>query len=307
MQWIVSALALLVLAASSPGSSPADTQTAATLLAQARVALGGDAALAAVKTFTARGTIALTLGDRTMPGRIAFDAILPDRFLRTMRRTMDRGPFGSAIVTDYEGFAVDEPIREMLAPDMPVPMILRGPEPATPEAAAAARERQLRARQRRFVPLLLALFAESPAVYPLTFSTIGRLDLPTGAVDVVEVLDVGSGAWRLFLDHVTHLPSRLTWMSGPMMGVAVQSTASVNRATGEVVSRSNPPLLPANPTAGMPDVEWAVDFSDYRDVDGLRWPYRIVQTIDDAPHEDIRIRTFAINPEIDLKVFDVGR
>jgi hypothetical protein len=306
MQWTVSALALLVLAASSSGSSSADTQTAATLLAQTRIALGGDAALAAVKTFTARGTIDLTLGDRTMPGRIAFDAILPDRLLRTMRRTMDRGPLGTAIVTDYEGFAVDEPIREVVAPDMPVPMILRGPEPATPEAAAAARERQLRARQRRFVPLLLALFAESPAAYPLTFSAMGRLDLPAGAVDVVEVLD-GNRAWRLFLDHATHLPSRLTWMSGPMMGVAVQSTVSVNRATGEVVSRSNPPPLPANPTAGMPDVDWAVDFSDYRDVDGVRWPHRIVQTIDGASHEDIRIRTFAINPEIDLKVFDVGR
>jgi hypothetical protein len=89
--------------------------------------------------------------------------------------------------------------------------------------------------------------------------------------------------------------------------VAVQSTVGVNRATGEVVSRGNPTPLPANPTAGMPDVEWAMDFSDYREVDGLTWPHRIAQTIGGQPYQDITIETFAVNPDIDLKVFDVKR
>jgi hypothetical protein len=284
------------------------SQDAGPLLAAAREALGGDAALATVSSFTAEGSLERTLGGRNISSSLEVSCVLPEQFVTMTRQMMSRGPLGEAVITRYEGFNRDEPFLHTIAPGLPFPPVMRsGPEPTTPEEIAADRARQLARRKHDFVELFLPLFAASPDTVPLSFATGGRIDLPSGPTDVVLVTGQDGFEWRLYLDATTHLPVRLAWMGRPGMLVSRSSTVAVSSG-GDVRPVGPPPApLPADPTAGMSDVEWAVDIGDYRAVGDLHWPHRWTTTMAGEPNEDVRVREFKINPEIDERVFAVRR
>jgi len=130
--------------------------------------------------------------------------------------------FGSGVVTNYDGFNRDEVIRRSVAANLPPPPEIIG-GPTTPEDIAAAAARRLRGARRAFVPQFLALFAASPEIYPLTFSSPGRLDLPDGPVDLIEALDPTDGAWQS--------PLQRAWgpmMTGPPLMTLADSPPSIS-------------------------------------------------------------------------------
>jgi hypothetical protein len=66
--------------------------------------------------------------------------------------------------------------------------------------------------------------------------------------------------------------------------------------------------LPAgDPTAGQPDVEYRMSFTDYRDNKGIRWPRRLTITIDGEKHEEIRVSRYTVNSKINPRTFAVAR
>jgi hypothetical protein len=288
-----------MLAASVVALSARQDAGAATLLAEAREALGGDALLAAITTFTVTGSFN-RLGKAE--GTFDYSCALPDRFLRESRQSFARGPIGSSLVTRYEGFNGDEPIMSTVAPDMPAPPIAT-PPPTTPAEIAAARLRQVHANKRIFVELVLPLVATSFAGYPLTFSSAGQIPTPHGPADVVEVTGPDADVWRLWLDAKTHLPVVMTWMAKPIVTIGVTSTIAVN-GRGQVVSPpAGAPVVPGDPTAGLANVEWRLEISDYRAADGLHWPHRFTSSYPGMTWEDVRLNTFKINVTIDPKTF----
>ena len=53
--------------------------------------------------------------------------------------------------------------------------------------------------------------------------------------------------------------------------------------------------LPAgDPTAGQPDVEYVLEFSDFKVDNGFNWPHRFVTTIDGKPWSDAKLGKFRI-------------
>jgi hypothetical protein len=54
-----------------------------------------------------------------------------------------------------------------------------------------------------------------------------------------------------------------------------------------------------------PSVEYRIYFADYRDVDGMQWPFRLRRATGPDTTEETTFDRFRINTKIDQKKFDV--
>jgi hypothetical protein len=286
----------------------AQDDKSAALLAAARQALGGDAALAAVKSWTANGVLERHIGPRPSPSAIEIMSVLPDRFVQVFRQAF----FGFS-TTRSVGFNGDEPVFESVttgsAPPLP-PM----PRPGTPEGLAAQRASQTNRAKREFIRVALPLFASSFPSYPVTLVSAGTASLATGAAHVLEGKGPDGWAFKLFLDASTHLPVRVSWMDKPLVTFVASQTVTMpvnsrGQPVGPPIRQPQAPAMPppGDPTAGMADVEWELVLSDHRKTDGVLWPHRMVTSYAGKIFEDTKVDRFRINPDIDPKVFTPTR
>ena len=168
-----------------------------------------------------------------------------------------------------------------------------------------------------FVRLTLGMFAASFSSYPLTFTYVGEAEAPQGRADVIEAKAPPNFTLRLFVNSQTHLPIMVSWQApgrpgGPPRG-APPAGAPVPSAPP--AAASNPAgQLPA-PSAGAPPgrggaaapVEFRIYYGDYRDVDGLQWPFRLRRAIGTDTTEETTFDRFRINTKIDAKKFEVRK
>src|SRR3954466_10000759 len=102
-----------------------------------------------------------------------------------------------------------------------------------------------------FARLTLGMFAASFAGYPLTFTYAGQAEAPQGKADVLDAKGAPNVTMRLFIAQTTHLPIMVSWTAPP------------------------PPARGGQPPAAAAPQESRLYFSDYRDVDGMKWPFRL--------------------------------
>jgi hypothetical protein len=172
-----------------------------------------------------------------------------------------------------------------------------------------------------FARLALGLFAASPA-YPLTFSYAAIAEAPQGRADVLDVKGEGTFALRYFINNETHLPIMVTWTTPPTNVIVTVPGQPPPKtvAPGAVVVAG-----PAAPASGAPKeemdkyakevvairtkaqstpVEHRLYFADYRDVDGLRLPFRLRRAIGSETTEETTFDRFRLNARIDPRKFD---
>jgi len=264
-------------------TAPAD---AASVMAATREALGGEKKIAAVKTVVATGRTRQVQGDNLVPIEFEINIELPDKYVRTdeipARESgpTTRGFNGAELIqsADAAGGRGAPPRREGApAPAMPAaePGAVRGggppPDPTTP-------------LRQDFVRLTLGMFATSFSTYPLTFSYAGAAEAPEGKAEVIDVKGPANFSARLFINSQSHLPLMLSWAGPP------------NAARG-----------PAPPPAQTGPVENRIYYADYRDVDGLKFPFRIRRAVGATTTEETVFDRFRINAKIDPRKFEVRR
>lgn len=277
----VAIVALLVASFPQTGHSvtQASQDRAATVLAAARAALGGEARIAGVKTFTATGRTRQVRGDNLIPIEFEIQAELPDRYARRDEfPAQDNGP---ATV----GFNGDTLVQD---PPPPQPPARAGIPPPTPEQQQAAMRGRLSTVKQDFARLMLGMFASSFTSYPLTFAYVAQAEAPQGKADVLDVMGSANFRARLFLSIETHLPIMLTW----------QGAAPAAR-------RGGPPVGPAGGSP-PPAIEQRMFFADYRSVDGLQLPFRIRRASATDTFEETIFDRFRINVRIDPRRFQSG-
>lgn len=256
-------------------------QQPADLLAAARQALGGDAALNSITTLTISATSTLIVADHQSDEQIEIYIELPDKYVRHQRQHIVMGPIGSGDILNIRGFNGDAPIIDTdVSGNVP-------PMPPTPTTLTAA------TFKRAFVKLTLPLFAASFAGAPVTFSP--------GGDNTLTVTGPAAPSLRMWFDDTTHLPSRLTWMDKPIVSFTTSRMVAVG-PRGQV-SSSPPPVFPDNPTANMADVPWEAVAGNYTLENGVNWPRTITTSYDGHKHEVFRISKIRINPKIDAKIF----
>jgi len=191
----------------------------------------------------------------------------------------------------------------------------RGGPPMDPRRARIATVKQ------DFARLALGLFAASPA-YPLTFSYAAIAEAPQGRADVLDIKGEGTFALRYFVNNETKLPVMVTWTTPPTnVIVTVPGQPPPKTVAPGAVVVAGPPA----PAAGAPKeemdkytkdvlairtkaqatpVEHRLYFADYRDVDGLRLPFRLRRAIGSETTEETTFDRFRLNAKIDPRKFE---
>ena len=172
-----------------------------------------------------------------------------------------------------------------------------------------------------YARLALGLFAASSG-YPLKFSYAAVAEAPQGRADVLDAKGEGAFALRFFVHSETRLPIMVSWTTPPTNVIVTvpgqPPPASV--APGAVVVQG-----PAAPPAGAPKedmdkyskevlavrakaqatpVEHRLYFADYRDVDGLKLPFRLRRAIATETTEETTFDRFRVNAKIDPRKFE---
>jgi hypothetical protein len=301
---------LLAISPSTVSTSPAQAaaKDAAMVLAQAREALGGEKRLASIRSVVATGRTQQVRGDNLVPIEFEIAFELPDRYVRK-----DEIPAQESGPTSI-GFNGEELIQlPVAAMSAPPPGMARagGPAPTpSPAQLDAMRKARVDGVKQDFVRLMLGMFATSFSSYPLTFTYVGEAEAPQGRADVIEAKAPPNFVLRLFVNSQTHLPIMVSWQAPgrPAMPRPVPSAAPPAQAPA-----SGPPAGPA--AAGAPGrggppgppVEFRLYYGDYRDVDGLQWPFRLRRATGTETTEETTFDRFRINTKIDAKKFEVRK
>ena len=290
---------LVAVLAQYPGTlqaqAPAAKRDAASVLAAARDALGGEKKLSAIRTVSATGRTRQVRGDNLVPIEFEILIELPDKYIRK-----DEIPAQETGVT-AAGFNGDELVQDPPpppAPAMPAPppgAAARGAVPprANPSAARVA------ALKQDFTRLALGMFATSFPAYPLTFTYVAEAEAPQGTADVLEGKGPNNFTLRLFISRDTHLPLMVTW-TAPSVPAARggRGAQSARGAQGG----------PGSPGAGAAaPAENRLFFADYRDVDGLQLPFRLRRAVGADTIEETAFDRYKLNSKIDAKTFEVRK
>jgi hypothetical protein len=286
------------------GQAPDATQ----VLAAAREALGGDKNLTAIRTFVASGRTRQLRGNNLVPIEFEISCELPDRFVRK-----DEIPAQDTDLT-VTGFSGDTLIQ------FPSPPVGRagGPPPGgramNAPAAGPARgnpppgdgrgrggpapnlaQQRLASVKQDFARLMLGAFATSFPSYPLTFKYAAIGEAPEGQADILDVTGPANFSARFVVQRETHLPVMLIWQL-PTPGA--RPMAGPPPAAG-------PPAAGAPPQA--PPTEYRMYYADFRDVNGVKWPFRIRRAIGADTIEETTFDRVRFNVKIDARKFEVPK
>jgi hypothetical protein len=317
---------------------------AAQVLAAARQALGGEKKLSAVSSFTATGRTRQVRGNNLVPIEFEIDCELPDKFVRTDEfPAQDADPTtlgfsGDALIqfpsapSPAAGGAGrgGPPAGPAGRAGNPPPDAGRGAPAdggrgrgATPLNPA---QQRLATVKQDFVRLTLGTFATSFPSFPLTFAYAAEGEAPEGKADILDVKGPANFAARFVIQRNTHLPVMLMWQ--------MPATNVVFRIPGQPAPTAPPGALvvdaPAPPAAAATQeerdqyaaaiatlrrqtlaqakpVEYRVYYADFRDVDGIKWPYRLRRSIAGETIEETTFDRIRFNVKIDPRKFEARK
>jgi hypothetical protein len=319
--------------ARSQATAPATSGEAAAVLSAAREALGGEKRLSAVKTVVASGQTRQLQGDNLVPILFEINIELPDKYVRTdeipARESgpSSRGFNGDGLIQlgDGPGPRRGGPPPGAGAPPSPGPargdagaQAGRGPAGPPPNPTVAVKQ--------DFARLTLGMFAASFSSYPLSFGHAGQAEAPEGKADVLDVKGAGNFSARLFIDSKTHLPLMLSWTSPPnLVPVVAGQKPPANLPPGSVTFET--PIPPSESAtaeekkkfedealaarkkamASTRPTENRIYYADYREVDGLKLPFRLRRAVGATTVEETVFDRFRINARVDARKFEVRK
>jgi hypothetical protein len=306
-RWRVSGVVCVMVASlwagTARGAQEQKRPDAAAILASAREALGGEKRLDAVKNFNATGRTRKVQGNNLLPVEFELWCELPDKYARKDEvPAQESGP----TTTGFNG----DDLIQVPAPQMPAmpssgaPAAGRAGAPAPNPAAQveAMKKGRVAAAKQDFVRLTLGMFTASFSSYPLTFSYVGQAEAPQGKADVIEAKGAANFTVRLFINSQTHLPVMISWSTpappARMAMIAPLQTGAAVGPPGGVAPAMGSPVAPKPP-------EFRIYYADYRDADGLMWPYRLRRATNADTTEETTFDRFRTNVKIDPKRFEV--
>jgi hypothetical protein len=292
------------------------------VLSASRAALGGEKRIGAIKTIVASGATQQLQGENLVPILFEINIELPDKYVRTDEIPAresgpnSRGFNGDALLQSGDAAGARRGGPPPSAPAAPVGA--SGGKPPTPSPATPIKQ--------DFAKLTLGMFASSFSSYPLSFAHAGQAEAPEGKADVLDVKGGGNFAARLFIDSKTHLPLMLSWTTPPnFVPVVAGQKPPANLPPGSVIFETPmPPPDSATPEekkqfesdalaarkkvmASTRPTENRIYYADYRDVDGLKLPFRIRRAVGATTVEETVFDRYRINARIDPRKFEVRK
>jgi hypothetical protein len=196
------------------------------------------------------------------------------------------------------------------------------PAAPTPEMLAAQKKMRVNTAKQDFARLALGLLAASPS-YPLTYSFAARAEAPQGIADVLDVKGEGNFAMRYFVHGESRLPIMVSWQAPPtnvIVTVPGQPGPKTIAPGAVVITAPAPPpdsapqedkakyakeVAALRAKAQATPIEYRLYFADYRDVDGVKLPFRLRRAIGTETTEETTFDRFRLNTKIDPRKFTV--
>lgn len=291
-------------------SKAAGVARARDLLAQARQAVGGAAALEGIQTLSATCKLRrhfkyLSVQSPTkfvdkhelISGKIELDFLLPDRFRRRVKSRDWRGfPYSyTEVVNGQEAWR----------------------NPALPARAAGREQRVIDVddfernleRQGQNARHQLAFYAlgwllrELPA-WPLTYEYAGQFQIETGKVDGLALQGGEGFTALLLLNAATHLPEALVaaTVTGARPPVLVEAFSFDRRFMRETYMAARRESQARAKELRRGELRWRL--SDHRPVAGVLLPHQITITINGEVVEELTVTEIEINRPIKPKKFE---
>jgi hypothetical protein len=265
---------------------------AASVLADARKALGGDEKIRGVKTLQASGDMRRSMGEMQMEGELELLIEAPDK----LRRNESIGVPGGAMMLRTEvlnGADVWDDSSQRGGMGGHMTMMMRGPGGNMDEASMKdMRRRMRRADLSRFLAALL-LTSDTPMTHA------GVAEAPDGKADMLEIKPADAPAMRLFVDQQTHMPLMLTWQ-GPQPRIMVRRAQGGPANPDQVAREAQAPRENAEP---LPEATYELRFEDYRKVEGMQLPHQITRSVNGQPNEEWTVKTYKVNPAFKANTF----
>jgi len=325
---------------------PAHAQDAgkgASLMKEARTAIGGDEKVAAVRRLQVRGVVRRNAGTRNIEGDLEIAIELPDKFRRD--ETLTFGPGAPSLERLEVLNGSDSWEKTNGGNGRGAGFFFGGPGGGpgfgggggrgdVPPGAAPGRRQapspedleRLRAVQRQnrradFERLLVAFLLTTTA--PVNW--VGTAESPDGTADVLEISPAAGPVTRLLLDSASHLPLMLSWVGGPPRGGGGGRRGGGQRGGDAADTTQGAPAAPANPGdpgasaqgAGAPadrlrggrpgggfqPATFEMHFSEYKTVNGIRLPHLITRGINGETNEELEISNYRVNPTFKADTF----
>jgi hypothetical protein len=206
-------------------------------------------------------------------------------------------------------------------PGLPAGMMPGGMAPGGRGPAMDPRRARLASLKQDYARLALGLFGASSAL-PLTFSYAAVAEAPQGRADVLDVKGEGNFVLRYFINSATRLPIMVTWTTPPTnviitvpgqpppatvapgAVVVAGPPAPAKDAPKEEMDKYSKDVLALRAKAQATPVEHRLYFADYRDVDGVKLPFRLRRAIGTETTEETTFDRFRVNAKIDPRKFE---
>jgi outer membrane lipoprotein-sorting protein len=270
-------------------AAQSQTDRAAAVLADARIALGGQERLNAVKTLQAAGDFRRSMGEMQMEGELEVLLERPDKLRRNEDITMP----GGATMTRTEvlnGDQVWDDSGQRGGMGHGMAIVMRGPGGNLDREGISEMQRRMRRADLERYSLAWLLASDLPV------SHVGVAEAPDGKADVLEFTPAEGPPIRMFIDQRTHLPLMLTW-KGPRPRVMVRRVGGPQRDGGPPAPEGDDsPAPPAEATFEM-------RLADYRTVDNLQLPHEIMRSIDGQTNEEWTIKSYKVNSPFKSNTF----
>jgi hypothetical protein len=319
-QRVIQAMAIAAIVGAPAAVRAQDPAKGASLLADARKAIGGEDKVAAVKRLQANGSFKRAAGNNTLEGDFEIFIEAPDKYRVTEETGVAGGPTaertqvlnGTDVWDDNSGGGFPAGGfrggrggdfgggggrggfgggrgRVGDAGNGADAQPGGGRQGLDPERVKELQRRQRQADLSRYL-LAWVLMTDQPVTW------IGTAQSPDGTADVLEVAaPQGGTATRLFLDTKTHLPLMLTWEGGG--GGRFGGGRGGRRGDGAAApapgAAATPPQAPTN----------EMHLAEYKTVNGLKLPTLITRSINGQTTEEMTVKNYKINPTFKASTF----
>jgi hypothetical protein len=254
------------------------------VLRQARAALGSEAAVKNLNSFSALfqvRSLVRTGGQRL--GEIQVDFLLPDKFVKNETQNLP-GNFGQVISHAVLNAEQAEFNVRTTTPEVPV-LPAGKTDPAKEQAALLQRLRK------EYTLYLLQLLQSPSSALAIEYTYVGEAQADDGRADVLEAKGPGGFMGHLFFDKETH---RLLLLS-------YQEPAPQQLFLGA----GGKPVQTAESKGEGPTIEVQVRFSEYRSEGGILLPHLITRERGGTVDQEMTLKDFKVNPSFKPKYFDV--
>jgi hypothetical protein len=315
-------MAALVIATAGAASPAAQDSKANDTLASAREAIGGKK-LDSLKTLSVDASLQRNVNNMQLASEVEILLELPDKYVRSDASS------GMMNMTMAMGFSGEKPIRPANA--MPMAgggMVIRmgpggpmtPPEKLAPEEQEKADRQMVRAARADISRLMLGWFAMAHPAVGAEYTYAGEAESPDGKAHVIDVKNADGFSARLFIDQETRLPLMVTYQ-GPQARMITQRGPQPAGAPPQhggqqpvrrEMSDEERQKMRAEADKRLKDLQsqppqmadYSLYFEDWRDVDGVKFPFKIRRAMSGATNEEWTVTRVKVNPKIDAKRFE---